>query len=94
MDVRRHSHRGQRVLVVNDIVTTGRGMSALARVATDAGVTIAGGAWFLSRGRVDVGEFIGGPVSHVCDLLLSHWSPASCPLCARSESLSSAIEIN
>ncbi len=84
----------RRALLVNDVVTTGRGMAALARVATDAGATVAGATWFLSRGSVDVTETIGAPVSYVGDLLLSHWSPASCPLCARREPLTRALEIN
>ena len=88
------SLREQRALLVNDVVTTGRGVAALARVARDAGATVAGGTWFLSRGHVDVSEMIGAPVSYVGDLLLSHWPPGSCPLCARGEPLTRAIEIN
>jgi len=90
------SLRERRALLVNDVVTTGRGMAALARVATGAGATVAGGTWFLSRGSVSVSvsEMIGAPVSYVGDLLLSHWSPASCPLCARGEPLTRALEIN
>jgi orotate phosphoribosyltransferase len=86
--------RERRALLVNDVVTTGRGMAALARVAMDAGATVAGGAWFLSRGSINVSEMIGAPVSYVGDLLLSHWSPASCPLCVCGEPLTRSVEIN
>jgi orotate phosphoribosyltransferase len=83
-----------RVLLVNDVVTTGRGMAALARVATEAGATIAGGTWFLSRSDADVGEMIAAPVSSIGDLLLPRWSPEGCPLCTRGDALVPALEIN
>ena len=82
------------VLLVNDVVTTGRGMAALARVATEAGATVAGATWFLSRDTIDLAATIGAPVSYVGDLLLSHWAPPSCPLCARDEPVTRAVEIN
>ena len=86
--------RDRHVLLVNDVVTTGRGMAALARVATEGGAAVAGGAWFLSRDTVDVSELIGAPVSYIGDLLLPHWPPASCPLCAGNEPVTSAVDIN
>jgi orotate phosphoribosyltransferase len=42
------SLRDHRALLVNDVVTTGRGMTALAQVANNAGATVAGATWFLS----------------------------------------------
>lgn len=86
--------RGRHLLLVNDVVTTGRGMAALAKVAADAGATVAGATWFLSRDAVDVSELIGAPVTYVGDLLLAHWQPASCPLCVRHEPVTRAVEIN
>lgn len=84
----------RRVLLVNDVVTTGRGMAALARVATDADATVAGGTWFLSRSDVNVSQMIGAPVSSVGDLLLARWPPEACPRCRRGEALTRALEIN
>src|SRR5262249_16607835 len=40
---------GGRILLVNDVITTGDGMKALAREVEKASATIAGGAWFASR---------------------------------------------
>jgi orotate phosphoribosyltransferase len=88
------SLRDQRVLLVNDVVTTGRGMTALAQVANNAGATVAGATWFLSRGDTDVTEMIGAPVSCIGDLLLSRWPAALCPLCTDGEPLMRAVEIN
>lgn len=85
---------GRRVLLVNDVVTTGAGMSALARVARDAGAVVAGGTWFLARSDVDVSAAIDAPVSSVGDLLLERWSPESCPRCAEGDPFTHAVEIN
>jgi orotate phosphoribosyltransferase len=84
----------RRVLLVNDIVTTGHGMAALARVATGADATVAGGAWFLSRSDIDVSQIIGADVSSVGDLILARWASEACPQCARGEALTPAPEIN
>lgn len=85
---------GKRVLLVNDVVTTGTGMTALAHVARDADAFVAGAAWFLSRNDLDVSSLIEAPTSAVGDLLLSQWTPESCPLCADAEELVHAAEIN
>lgn len=89
----RDAVRDRRVLLVNDIVTTGEGMAALAEVARDAGATVAGATWFLSRSDVDVSDLIGAPVSYIGDLLLARWSPP-CPLCERGDPMTTALEIN
>jgi orotate phosphoribosyltransferase len=88
------SLRDQRVLLINDVVTTGHGIAALAHVANEAGATVAGATWFLSRGDANVSEMIGAPVSCIGDLLLSRWSSPLCPLCTRDEPLTRAVEIN
>ena len=86
--------RDRRVLLVDDVVTTGQGIAALARVAGGVGATVAGGTWFLARSDVDVSELIDAPVSCVGDLLLPRWPSPSCPLCTRGEPLTPALEIN
>jgi orotate phosphoribosyltransferase len=88
------SIQGRRVLLINDVVTTGEGMGALAQVARAAGAEIAGGAWFLSRSDVDVSQIIDAPVSSIGELLLARWSRESCPLCVRGEAITPALEIN
>lgn len=86
--------REKRLVLVNDVVTTGHGIATLAGVAADAGGTVAGATWFLSRSTANVGAMIGAPVSYVGELLLPHWSPTSCPLCGRGEPITPGVEIN
>jgi adenine/guanine phosphoribosyltransferase-like PRPP-binding protein len=81
--------RDRRVLLVNDVVTTGHGIAALAHVANEARATVAGATWFLSRGDADVSEAIGAPVSCIGDFLLSRWSSPRAR-CARAPSRSRA----
>lgn len=83
-----------RVLLVNDVVTTGTGMEVLASVARDAGAVIVGGTWFLARNDVDIAAMIDAPVSSVGDLPLKQWSREACPLCDRGDDLTRAVEIN
>jgi orotate phosphoribosyltransferase len=85
---------GMRVLLVNDIVTTGTGLLALANVARSAGATVAGATWFLARSDVDVGVLIGSPVSSVGELALPRWARKDCPLCRHGAELTPAIEVN
>lgn len=81
-------------LVVNDLVTTGEGITALAQVAAESEAVVAGAAWFLSRSSVDVSEMVGAPVAAIGVLELRSWSPELCPLCASGLPLTAAIEIN
>ncbi len=85
---------GQRVLLVNDVVTTGRGIEALAAAARASGAMIAGSAWFVSRSDVDVARLIDAPVAALADLELPSWQARACPLCERHETLTHAIEVN
>lgn len=84
----------ERVVLVNDVVTTGDGLAALADVARKRGAAIAGAAWFISRSEVDVAAKIDAPIAALGDLLLEMWSPGECPLCARGLSANRALELN
>lgn len=85
---------GARVLLVNDVVTTGRGIEALAVAARETGATIAGAAWFVSRSNVDVARLIYSPVAALAELDLPSWRADACPLCDRHETLTHAVEVN
>lgn len=85
---------GARVLLVNDVVTTGRGITALARAASASGANIAGACWFLTRAHVDVPALIGAPVAAVADVDLASWPASACPLCQRDQALTRAVEVN
>jgi orotate phosphoribosyltransferase len=85
---------GRRTLLVNDIVTTGDGMAALAEVASQAGATVCGGAWFLSRSEVAVHDRIGAPTASVGYLDLPATRSSECPDCADHRPLEDALDLN
>lgn len=82
-----------RVLVVNDVTTTGTGIRALADIAGSHGADVVGAAWFASRsGRP---AHLDLPTAHVVDVNLSASGPGECPLCAAGVGdLEDAIDLN
>lgn len=85
---------GQRVLLVNDVVTTGAGMSALARLVQDTGGDIAGATWFASRAPVDVEGMINAPTAFVVALALAAVEADECALCRDEIPLERAADLN
>jgi orotate phosphoribosyltransferase len=84
----------KRVLLVNDVVSTGRGMEALSYAVKTCGGAVAGAAWFVSRATVDVEHLISAPTAALADIDLSAWSAETCPMCLRHEALTHAVEVN
>lgn len=85
----------RRVLLVNDVVTTGQGLRQLANVVTAAGAGIAGAAWFVSRAPIDVAELIGTDnLAYLADLDLESYAAAECPLCSFGDESCLAIDLN
>jgi len=84
----------QQVLLINDVVTTGDGMAALAVVARAAGANVAGGAWFLSRTDVPVSERIEAPTTCVGLLELPAAALEQCAGCRGEEPLEDALDLN
>ena len=85
---------GERVLVVNDVVTTGEGLKALGNVATMAGGTVVGAAWWLSRQDIDISEHLGAPGLSLATLSLTHYEPDGCPGCKMARELVEARDLN
>jgi orotate phosphoribosyltransferase len=85
---------GQRVLLVNDVVTTGAGMKALARVAESEGAEVSGAAWFASRSRVDIEDMIHAPGVCVLALELSSMDDGHCELCRLDIPIERAVDLN
>lgn len=71
---------GTRVLVVEDVVTTGVSTRETIEVATLAGATVAGAASLIDRsgGRADLGV----PYVSLAAIDLPAWTEVACPLCA------------
>jgi orotate phosphoribosyltransferase len=75
---------GRRVLVVEDILTTGGSLREVCRAVGAAGGTIVGAAALCNRGSITAAE-VGGPpdLFTLIEIPLEAWDEATCPLCAR-----------
>lgn len=77
--------QGARMLIVNDVITTGEGVKALASIARDAGATPIGCCAFVARTTADVGELVGLPAATTAAADLAVWTAENCPLCGSSD---------
>jgi orotate phosphoribosyltransferase len=72
---------GDRVLVVEDVITTGKSTRETIAVAEAAGAQVVGAASIIDRGaeasRLDV------PVQTLVKMQVAAYDPAACPLCAQ-----------
>lgn len=85
---------GARVLLVNDVVTTGIGIQHLADLARRTGAHIAGVVYFASRASIDISAAINAPALHVAELKLDAWPADDCDLCSEGLSLEDALDLN
>ena len=74
-------HQGERVLILDDIVTTGGSVKETIKIAENAGVEIAGIGIMADRsgGKTDFGY----PQKALMTLSLPVYDPSSCPVCAQ-----------
>lgn len=73
---------GKRVLLVEDILTTGGSVRKVADAARAAGAHVVGAVALVNRGGVTA-ETVGVPtLSSLVDLSFPSWDETSCPLCA------------
>jgi orotate phosphoribosyltransferase len=72
---------GERILVVEDVVTTGLSTRETMEVARAAGAVVVGAASLVNRsgGRADVGV----PLVSLVAIDLPTWEESACPLCAQ-----------
>lgn len=77
--------RGERVLICDDILTTGRSVREVIQLAEACGVEILGIAMLLDRSGGDV--TFGYPLETLASVTASSWDPAECPLCAKGVDL-------
>ena len=75
---------GERVAIVEDVMTTGRSVAEVIDVVRGAGAEVVAIGAVVKRGRVDLPL----PVSALLDLPLEDFDPASCPLCREGTPLS------
>jgi len=74
---------GERVLVVEDVITTGLSVREVIAVVEAEGGVVPASATVVRRGIVDV----GAPLYALLDLPMDSFDPADCPQCAAGEGL-------
>ena len=74
---------GERVLVVEDVITTGLSVREVIAVVTAEGGTVVAAGSVVRRGEVDVGV----PFFALLDLPIESFEAAACPQCAAGEPL-------
>lgn len=85
---------GARVLVVNDVNSTGTAIDALARIVRSHDAEVVGAAWFASRGLPAADDF-DFPTARVVDVDLKAFQQAACPQClAGVEFMEDALDLN
>jgi orotate phosphoribosyltransferase len=76
-----HLAAGERVLVVEDVVTTGLSTRETIEVARAAGARVVGAAALVDRSGGHAGLDV--PFAALLSVDLPTWDPAACPLCAQ-----------
>ncbi len=82
------------VLLVNDVVTTGDGLVALADLVRACGAAVSAATWFLSRADIELTERIAAPSVALARLPLQVWDESECPLCAAGVKVTEATDLN
>lgn len=78
----------EKVLVVEDVVTTGGSAREVVELVTRAGGEVVGVGALLDRGDpARPPDLLGVPLRALVKLDVSSWEPAECPLCAANEPL-------
>jgi orotate phosphoribosyltransferase len=76
---------GERVLVVEDVVTTGGSTRETIDVARSAGGTVVGAASIIDRSAGGNGAQLDVPYTALATIALPTYEPDSCPLCAAGQ---------
>jgi orotate phosphoribosyltransferase len=76
---------GERVLVVEDVVTTGGSTRETIDVARSAGGTVVGAASIIDRSGPGQGAQLDVPYTALATIALPTYEPDSCPLCAAGQ---------
>jgi orotate phosphoribosyltransferase len=83
--------RGKRVLVVEDVVTTGGTLRQVIDAATALDAVIAGVSILCLRGGAEARERIGMPIRALLELPQESWAPEECPLCRAGVPVNTAV---
>ncbi len=77
----------ERVLVVEDVITTGASVKEVVELATDAGGNIAGVGVLLDRADDSRTSGLGVPMKALISLPAESWEAQDCPLCKAGQQL-------
>ena len=72
-----------RVLIVEDVLTTGKSTRETIEVAVAAGATVVGAASVMDRSGGNHGLAV--PFAGLCAMVVPAYQPESCPLCAAGQ---------
>jgi orotate phosphoribosyltransferase len=76
---------GERVLVVEDVVTTGGSAAEVVELATTAGGHVVGVGVLIDRGDPSKPSDLGAPLTSLLSLQVASWDAEACPLCLAGE---------
>jgi orotate phosphoribosyltransferase len=85
---------GQRILLVNDVVTTGRGLQTMLRLTEERHAGVAAACWFLTRSDVDGEALLGVPCLPIVRWNLPAWDGSSCEACRTGNEPELAYDLN
>jgi len=80
-----HIREGERVLIAEDVVTTGRSAAEVAEVVHREGGTVVGQAALVDRSQGEIA--LNFPLFSLVQLEVETWDPSVCPLCKRGKPL-------
>lgn len=75
--------QGQRVLVVEDILTTGGSARTVVAAVAAAGGTVVGAGVLCNRGGISAADLGVPRLFALAEVALESWAAAECPLCAQ-----------
>jgi orotate phosphoribosyltransferase len=84
--------RGKRVLVVEDVITTGGSLRAVIDAVRQCGAAVIGAGVLCNRGQLTADQ-VGGPpeLYALTEIQLESWEEAECPLCRRAVPVNTAV---
>ena len=76
---------GEKVLIVEDVVTRGTSTCEVADIVTAAGGVVTGVASLIDR--TDDSVALPAPMTSLAKVEVVTWNPEECPLCARGDTV-------
>jgi orotate phosphoribosyltransferase len=79
---------GERVVVVEDVVTTGKSTREVFELVRSVGAEVVATSGIIDRRGAEIGQPIDSvPAAFLLELDVPAWKPEACPLCAKGETI-------